>query len=306
MDRPQLPLNALRAFEVAARHLNLTRAAIELCVTQAALSHQIRGLEQRLGVTLFRRVPRGLVLTEEGIMLAPVLTRIFDEMSGALDRFSTVHYHETINLGVVNSFATEWLLPRIPDFQQRHPSIDLRIHTNNNRVDLAGEGLDLAVRFGDGSWHGVAATRLISGAMTVVCSPALAGRLCRVEDLLSAPLLRSYRTNEWERWFASHGLPSPQLRGPVFDSSLAIAEMAARSYGVGLVPVALFSPWIQAGRLAQPFETALEAGHYWLTRLHASPETTGQEVFRTWLDEKSKADHSPRVAQRQRLKKPVT
>ncbi|UFM64133.1 LysR family transcriptional regulator [Paracoccus sp. MA] len=283
MDRPQLPLNALRAFEVASRHLNLTRAAIELCVTQAALSHQIRGLEERLGVTLFRRVPRGLVLTEEGIMLAPVLTRIFDEMSGTLDRFSAGHYHETINLGVVSSFATEWLIPRLADFQRLHPFLDLRIHTNNNRVDLAGEGLDLAVRFGDGSWHGVAATRLMGGAMMAVCGPDLAGRLRRVEDLLSVPLLRSYRANEWERWFASQGLPAPQLRGPVFDSSLAIAEMAARSHGVGLVPVALFSPWIQAGRLARPFEAELAAGDYWLTRLHASPETTGQGALREWL-----------------------
>lgn len=283
MDRPQLPLNALRAFEVASRHLNLTRAAVELCVTQAALSHQIRGLEERLGVTLFRRVPRGLVLTEEGIMLAPVLTRIFDEMSGTLDRFSTGHYHETINLGVVNSFATEWLIPRIPDFQRLHPSIDLRVHTNNNRVDLAGEGLDLAIRFGDGSWHGVAATRLMRGAMMVVCSPGLADRLRNVEDLLSMPLLRSYRANEWERWFAIHGLPAPQLRGPVFDTSLAIAEMAARSHGAGLVPVALFSSWIESGRLIRPFETLLATGDYWLTRLHANPESTGQGAFREWL-----------------------
>nr|WP_010396906.1 LysR family transcriptional regulator [Paracoccus sp. TRP] len=292
MDRPQLPLNALRAFEVASRHLNLTRAAIELCVTQAALSHQIRGLEERLGVTLFRRVPRGLVLTEEGIMLAPVLTRIFDEMSGALDRFSSGHYHETINLGVVSSFATEWLIPRIEDFQRLHPSVDLRIHTNNNRVDLAGEGLDLAIRFGDGSWHGVAATRLMSGAMMLVCSPETAGRLRWIEDLPSIPLLRSYRASEWERWFASQGLPAPLLRGPVFDSSLAIAEMAARSYGAGLVPVVLFAPWLQNGRLVRPFDTVLAAGDYWLTRLHASPETAGQAAFREWLTAACAEDES--------------
>ncbi|MDP0926317.1 LysR family transcriptional regulator [Paracoccus onubensis] len=283
MDRPQLPLNALRAFEAASRHLNLTRAAIELCVTQAALSHQIRGLEERLGVRLFRRVPRGLVLTEEGIMLAPVLTRSFDEMSDTLDRFAAGHYHETINLGVVNSFATEWLIPRIADFHRLHPSIDLRIHTNNNRVDLAGEGLDLAIRFGDGSWHGVAATRLMSGAMTAVCSPELATRLRRVEDLLSAPLLRSYRASEWERWFSMHGLPTPQLRGPVFDTSLAIAEMAARGHGVGFVPVALFSAWVETGRLVRPFEAQLAAGDYWLTRLHANPDTAGQAAFADWI-----------------------
>lgn len=283
MDRPQLPLNALRAFEAASRHLNLTRAAIELCVTQAALSHQIRGLEERLGVRLFRRVPRGLVLTEEGIMLAPVLTRTFDEMSDTLDRFTAGHYHETINLGVVNSFATEWLLPRIAEFHRLHPTIDLRIHTNNNRVDLAGEGLDLAIRFGDGSWHGAAATRLMSGAMMLICGPELAPRLRRVEDLLSVPLLRSYRANEWERWFSLHDLPAPQLRGPVFDTSLAIAEMAARGHGAGLVPVALFASWVDSNRLARPFETELAAGDYWLMRLHANPETAGQATFAEWI-----------------------
>lgn len=283
MDRPQLPLNALRAFEVAARHLNLTRAAIELCVTQAALSHQIRGLEERLGVTLFRRVPRGLVLTEEGVMLAPVLSRTFDEMSDTLDRFALGQYHETINLGVVSSFATEWLMPRLADFQRLHPSIDLRLHSNNNRVDLAGEGLDMAIRFGDGSWHGTAATYLLSAPMTVVCSPEWAARIINVQDLLDAPLLRSYRTSEWEQWFAVHDLRAPQLRGPVFDTSLAIAQMAQRSYGIGLVPVPLFQDWITRGLLIRPFPTTIEAGDYWLTRLHATPETAGQMAFREWL-----------------------
>ena len=283
MDRPQLPLNALRAFEVASRHLNLTRAAIELCVTQTALSHQIRGLEERLGVTLFRRVPRGLVLTEEGVMLAPVLTRVLNEMSDALDRFSSGQYHETINLGVVSSFATEWLLPRLGAFHELHPSIDLRIHTNNNRVDLAGEGLDIAIRFGDGSWHGTAAAYLMSAPMTVLCSPELADRIGTVEDLLQMPLLRSYRASEWEQWFAIHGLRAPQLRGPVFDNSLAIAEMAARSFGIGLLPAVLFANWVDDGRLTRPFPTQFEAGDYWLTRLHATTETAGQLAFREWL-----------------------
>lgn len=283
MDRPQLPLNALRAFEVASRHLNLTRAAIELCVTQTALSHHIRGLEERLGVTLFRRVPRGLMLTEEGVMLAPVLTRTFNEMSDTLDRFSSGQYHETINLGVVSSFATEWLIPRLATFYDQHPSIDLRIHTNNNRVDLAAEGLDLAIRFGDGSWHGTAATHLMPAPMTAMCSPDWAARIETVEDMLSAPLLRSYRVSEWKEWFALHNLPAPQLRGPVFDNSLAIAEMAARSHGIGLLPAVLFESWIDDGRLTRPFSAQIEIGGYWLTRPHTALETAGQTTFREWI-----------------------
>ena len=119
MDRPNIPLNALRAFEAAARHLTLTKAAIELCVTQAALSHQIRNLEERLGVTLFRRVPRGLVLTDEGAALAPVLSHAFDTISSTLDRFSEGRYHETLHVGVVATFAAGWLIPRLAEYEEK-------------------------------------------------------------------------------------------------------------------------------------------------------------------------------------------
>lgn len=283
MDRPNLPLNALRAFEVASRHLNLTRAAVELCVTQAALSHQIRGLEDRLGVKLFRRVPRGLMLTEEGVMLAPLLTRTFDDMSDVLDRFSSGKYHETINLGVVNTFATEWLIPRISGFQSAHPTIDIRILSNNNRVDLSGEGLDLAIRFGDGNWHGTAATYLTSAPMTVMCSPEWASKINTVADLLQVPLLRSYRANEWEQWFAMHNLRAPALRGPVLDSSLAIAQTASRSFGIALLPICLFHGWVERGLLMRPFSAQIETGSYWLTRMNSAAESTGQAAFREWL-----------------------
>ncbi|MBK4216505.1 LysR family transcriptional regulator [Paracoccus caeni] len=287
MDRPRLPLNALRAFEAAARHLNLTRAAVELCVTQAALSHQIRGLEERLGVTLFRRVPRGLVLTDEGVALTPVLTRAFDGMSEVLDRFSRGRFHETVNLGVVSSFATEWLMPRLADFHARHPAVDLRIHANNNRVDIAGEGLDLAIKFGDGSWHGIAAVQLIEAPMTLFSPPAWADRLRSINDLAELPLLRSYRGGEWKQWFEAQGATCPPLRGPVFDTSLAIAEMAARGHGAALLPLPLFDHWTASGRLIRPFAALVKAGAYWLTRPHSTVETPGQGAFREWLAEQA-------------------
>ncbi|HEX7990985.1 MAG TPA: LysR family transcriptional regulator, partial [Stenotrophomonas sp.] len=144
MIRPQLPLNALRAFEAAARHLNFTRAALELCVSQAALSHQIRGLEDRLQVSLFHRLPRGVALTDEGAALYPVLTESFDRIAISLDRFTGGRFREVLTVGVVGTFATGWLLPRLPEFEAAHPDIELRVQTHNNRIDLAGEGLDLA------------------------------------------------------------------------------------------------------------------------------------------------------------------
>lgn len=155
MIRPQLPLNALRAFEASARHLSFTRAAVELCVTQAAVSHQVKSLEAQLNVTLFKRLPRGLMLTSEGETLLPVLRESFDRIAETLERLEGGHYREVLTVGVVGTFAVGWLLPRLADFQAKHPFIDLRLSTNNNRVDVAAEGLDCAIRFGAGAWHGI-------------------------------------------------------------------------------------------------------------------------------------------------------
>ncbi|WP_111557277.1 LysR family transcriptional regulator [Paracoccus sediminilitoris] len=285
MDRPNIPLNALRAFEAAARHLTLTHAAVELCVTQAALSHQIRNLEDRLGVALFRRVPRGLVLTDEGMALAPVLTRALDSIGDTLDRFSDGRYHESLNVGVVGTFATGWLIPRLAAFEAAHPGVDLRIFTNNNRVTLMGEGLDLAIRFGDGSWHGTASCLIMPAPLTPICAPDLAARLTKPEDLAATCLLRSYRGLEWERWFEGVGLSYPKLRGPTLDSSLALAEMAAQGHGVALLPHSLFRHWMDGGRLARPFDHAVDMGSYWLTWPQTRTETQGMRCFRTWLTE---------------------
>ncbi|MGR3481502.1 LysR family transcriptional regulator [Salipiger marinus] len=283
MDRPNLPLNALRAFEAAARHLTLTHAAVELCVTQAALSHQIRNLEDRLGVALFRRVPRGLVLTEEGVALAPVVTAALDSIGETLDRFSGGRFHEALNLGVVGTFAIGWLIPRLPEFEAAHPEVDLRIFTNNNRVTITGEGLDLALRFGDGSWHGLASVKVMEAPLTPMCAPGLAAGLEGAADLRGLTLLRSYRSSEWERWFEMVGLPCPPLRGPTLDSSLALAEMAAQGHGVAILPHRLFRLWEETGRLVRPFAPEVDMGSYWLTWPQTRKETQGMRSFRTWL-----------------------
>lgn len=282
MDRPQLPLNALRAFESAARHLSLTRAAVELCVTPAAVSHQIKGLEERLGVALFRRVPRGLVLTNEGAALVPVLSQAFDAISGTLDRFMDGRFHGTLHVGVVGTFAVGWLMPRLDGFQALHPTVDLRI-TTNNRVDLASEGLDLAIRFGDGSWHGTEALELFDVPMTPLCRPDLARAPSHPRDLAGHVLLRSYRADEWPRWFEAAGEPCPPLRGPTADTSLALAEMAAQGHGVALLPARLFASHLADGRLARPFAAETTAGSYWLVRLRSREPGPAMRAFRGWL-----------------------
>lgn len=285
-----LPLNALRAFEAAARYLNLTRAAEELNVTQTAVSQHIRNLEDRLGKPLFRRLPRGLALTDEGMQLVPVLTESFMRMEQALTRMADMRPREVLTVGVVGTFAVGWLLPRLRRFQDAHPFVDLRLLTNNNRVDLAGEGLDCAIRFGDGAWHGTEAERLLAAPLAPLCASEVAARLHQPADLAGQVLLRSYRTQEWPAWFAATGVPCPMLRGAVFDSSLTLAEAAAQGAGVALLPARMFERELRQGRLVQPFAHTVALGEYWLCRLKSRPVTVPLQAFRTWLLEQ--AQHS--------------
>ena len=278
-----LPLNALRAFEASARHLNLTRAAEELHVTQTAVSQHIRKLEERLGKPLFRRLPRGLALTDEGMALLPAVAQAFASLAAALEKLGDTRPREVLTVGAVGTFAVGWLLPRLRDFQQACPFVDLRLLTHNNRVDMAGEGLDYAIRFGDGAWHGTHAECILQAPLSVMCTPTLAQGLHQPVDLARLPLLRSYRADEWSAWFDAVGLPCPVLRGAVFDSSLTLAEAAAQGAGAALLPVALFARELQQGRLVRPFAQELHHGAYWLTRLQSRSESAAMRAFRQWL-----------------------
>jgi len=285
MIRPHLPLNALRVFEVSARHLSFTRAAVELCVTQAAVSHQVKSLEAQLGVTLFKRLPRGLMLTSEGENLLPVLRDCFDRIADTLERLQGGHQREVLTVGAVGTFAVGWLLPRLADFQTRFPFIDLRLSTNNNRVDVAAEGLDYAIRFGAGAWHGIEALRLFDAPLSVLCVPSIARQLQAPVDLMQQTLLRSYRADEWAQWFQTAGLSAPVAppRSIVFDSSLAMMEAALQGLGVALAPPLMFARQLAEQTIRQPFAVEITTGSYWLTRLQSRPETAAMTAFRSWL-----------------------
>ncbi|MBD8254527.1 LysR family transcriptional regulator [Pseudomonas fluorescens] len=285
MLRSHLPLNALRAFEASARHLSFTRAAIELCVTQAAVSHQVKSLEAQLNVTLFKRLPRGLMLTSEGESLLPVLRDAFDRIALTLDQFEGGHYREVLTVGAVGTFAVGWLLPRLADFHSRYPLIDLRLSTHNNRVDVAAEGLDYAIRFGAGAWHGTDACPLLEAPLTVLCVPQIAEQLRSPADVLKHTLLRSYRADEWSLWFQAAGLPSDTRvpRSVVFDSSLAMMEAALQGAGVALAPARMFSRQLENDVIRQPFEMGITTGSYWLTRLQSRAETSAMVAFKRWL-----------------------
>lgn len=283
MSRPHLPLNALRAFEAAARHQNLTRAALELHVSQAALSHQIRGLEATLGIRLFHRLPRGVALSDEAVALYPVLNEAFDRIAAAVNRARSTARRDVVSLGAVGTFVNGWLLPRLPKFEADHPGIELRLSTHNNRIDQASEGLDAVIRFGDGDWLGLHSTPIADTRFAPVCAPSIAHRLRTPQDLAALPLLRSYREDEWPRWCEAAGVTGIEARGPVFDSSLALAGAAALGAGVALLPLAMFERELREGRLVQPFDTGIDLGRYWLTRLRSRREREPMKQLRLWL-----------------------
>jgi LysR family transcriptional regulator of beta-lactamase len=224
-----------------------------------------------------------LALTEDGEALLPVLTEALRRIANTLDRFEGGRMREVLALGVVGTFATGWLISRLPEFGAAYPFVDLRLMTNNNRVDLAGEGLDYAIRFGDGAWHGTEARLLFDAPLSPVCAPAVAQRLNQPTDLGRETLLRSYRADEWTRWFAAAGLPPRVIRGFVFDSSLAMAEAAVQGMGVALLPVCMFERDLRQERLIQPFPIDVTLGAYWLTRLKSRAETQAMVAFRDWL-----------------------
>jgi LysR family transcriptional regulator of beta-lactamase len=290
VSRTAVSLNALRAFEASSRHLSFTRAADELNVTQAAVSHLVKGLEERLGAQLFRRSPRGLVLTDEGVALAPTLWDSFERIDRLLERFDGGRVSEVLTVSVVGAFAVGWLLPRLEAFRQAHPFVDLRLLTNNNKVDLVGEGLDYAIRFGDGAWTGCEAVKLFDAPLTPLCPPALAQTLRSPRDLAGQTLLRSFRPQDWPAWFEAAGIEPLPLRGPLFDNSWLMAEAAIQGEGVALAPAVLFERALADGRLAQPFEVAVTTGAYWLTSVSWKPATPAMQAFGEWI---RKAAHPP-------------
>lgn len=281
--RPHLPLNALRAFESSARHLSFTRAALELNVTQAAVSQQVRMLEERLGAVLFKRLPRGLGMTDEGRALLPILSDAFGRIESVLKQFEGGHFHEVLTVGVVGTFAVGWLMPRLKAFREAHPFVELRLLTHNNLVDLAAEGLDFAIRFGEGIWPGTQNELLLDAPLSVLCAPEIARRLAAPGELARETLLRSYRADEWSLWLAAAGLEPWSVNGPVFDSSRLMVEAAVQGAGVALAPPRMFERELQSGALVCPFGTEVKTGSYWLTRLKSRRMAPAMEVFRNWI-----------------------
>lgn len=285
-----LPLNGLKAFEAAARHLSFTRAAAELHVTQAAVSHQVKTLELRLGVKLFRRLPKSLLLTDEGQALLPELHDAFERMARALARVSSERGAATLSVTTLTTFALTWLVSRLPRFQAAHPEIEVRLATTAQIVDFAREDVDIAIRYGDGRWPGLVVTKLFDDELTPLCGRAHRDRLHRPEDLRHVPLIDASSVEpasvgDWSTWLAAAGIPDLPLNlGARFNSTKIGVQAAIDGLGVAIGSPYLFNEDIVAGRLFQPFPLTVSHGKaYWLVHQEAAGDRRKVKAFRDWI-----------------------
>lgn len=298
MARRLPPLNALRAFEAAGRHLSFTRAADELGVTQAAVSHQIKQLEDHLGQKLFRRMTRRLLLTDAGQALLPELRDGFDRLAQAVERTRAGAKGGILTVSLLTTFALKWLMPRLPRFQALHPDIDVRLHASSTLVDFARENVDAAIRYGRGNWPSLQADRLIGERFTPLLSPKLVppgAVLAKPGDILELglPLLIADPDNhEWEAWFAAAGLTNCSFeRGLSIDSTYMAVQAAVEGMGVVLARPDFFEDEIANGRLIRPFELMADAGRgYWLVCPASIALQAKIVAFREWLLSEATSD----------------
>jgi len=298
MPRRLPPLTALRAFEAAARHASFARAADELSVTPAAVSHQVKTLEEHLGVTLFRRRARGLVLTDAGRGYLPALTDGLDRLARATERLRAGEVAGRLVISVLPSFALRWLGPRIGDLMRRYPDLDPEIHSETRSVDFRLDSVDVAIRYGLGHYPGLYAERFLTETVAPVCAPGLinaARPLRRLADLAGHTLLHdsAVLTNEpslaWPTWLAEAGLdPGLAERGPRFSDSSLLLEAAADGLGLALGRSALTAGDLAAGRLVRPFAQVRPAEFaYHLVCPRADADTPKVAAFRQWLAEQA-------------------
>ncbi|CAN5357803.1 transcriptional regulator GcvA [soil metagenome] len=282
-------LNGLRAFEAAARHLSFTNAAQELNVTQTAISHQIRRLEEELGIRLFIRQSRSLALTPQAAEYLPGIRAAFQDLRTATDRLLRKDDDRVLTISTLTSLAVKWLLPRLSTFQEQHPEIDVRITTSTELVDFRTSNVDAAIRYGQGQWPGLDAEWLMAEHLFPVCSPKLLTgerALRRPEDLAHATLLHTASTiDDWRLWFTAAGLPAhlSQSRGLTFDLAFMTVQAAIDGLGVAMGHTAYVADDVANGRLVVPFNVSMPSAGYYFVTPQGRPTASKLNVFRDWV-----------------------
>lgn len=282
-------LNALRAFSVAGHYLSFTKAAAELHVTQAAISHQIKTLEDQLGVKLFRRAPRGLMLTESGQVYLPSVRDAFDRLAAATDRLQTREESGILTVSLLPSFAARWLVPRLRRFRNAHPDIDLRVAAEERLTDFERDGVDVAIRYGGGHYPGLYAKRILAESFFPVCSPSLIDGplpLRAPADLRHHTLLHDDVRMDWPMWLLAAGVGDivEANRGPAFNDSALLLQATADGQGVALGRSALVADDLAAGRLVKPFSISLPSNYgYYIVYPELYIDRPKVRAFEEWL-----------------------
>lgn len=295
MVRPLLPLNALRAFESASRHLNFSRTADELSVTPGAVSQQIRLLEEIIGGPLFKREARGLQLTELGRAAVPLLREGFERLMDASAILREPPQNRTVALSVAPSFASKWLMPRMDDFHAAHPDIEVWISADMEPVALDKGKVDLAIRYGPGEYPGHRVERLMSETVVPVCAPSLLEGphpIRTAADLARHTLLHDMSDDgdasrpDWAMWLkARHASHADARRGSRFDQSSLLIEAAAAGRGVALAKRSLAQADLASGRLVAPFADGSQGlgFAYYIVLPRDRPISPGTQAFVDWL-----------------------
>jgi LysR family glycine cleavage system transcriptional activator len=282
------PLNALRAFEATARHLSVKNAADELCVTPGAVSQLLKALELHLGVKLFRRVNRGIFLSDAGQAYLPPVRNAFRQIAEASRRIAASTDTGVLTVSVTPFFAAAWLVPRLKAFQDAHPDIDLQIVTSSALVDFSRDGVDVAVRHGLGRYPGLHSDHVVAVEIVPVAAPTLVAKLgvpTKPADLTRWPHVHDAERKGWHLWLQAQGIDEiGPPRGPSFDDSGLLLKAVLAGQGAGLLPAAMVAPELADGRLVRLADVVLlDEFAYYLVCPEASHQRSKVAAFRTWI-----------------------
>lgn len=282
------PLGALRAFEASARHLSVKKAAEELCVTPGAVSQMLKALEEKLGVALFERVNRGIVLTGAGRDYLPPIRNALRQIAEASGRIAAAAESGLLTVSVTPFFAAAWLVPRLQGFQDAHPDIDLQVVASTALVNWSRDGVDVAIRHGLGRYPGLHSDKLVAVEVVPVAAPALAARLGRPASaaaLLRWPQVHEAERSGWHRWFQAQGIDEiGPARGPAYDDAGLLLRAVLAGQGAGLLPAAMVAPDLAEGRLLRLADDALlEDLAYYLLVPEGSQLRAKVAAFRAWI-----------------------
>lgn len=286
MQRRLPPLNSLRAFESAARLLSFTKAADELSVTQSAVSHQVKGLEDWAGIPLFRRDGRAVALTEAAQKFLPAVTQALDQLALAGRKLQAVDPGQGwLTVAVMPSFAGKWLVPRLAGFRAQHPKIDVWLASFEAQSGALGADVDIAIRYGREDLPGLTRIKFLDEELFPVCAPQIAAQLKEPADLARVTLLHDELREDWAMWLRTAGITTVDSnRGPGFDDSGLLIQAAIEGLGVALGRSVLVKGDLDAGRLVRPFATSLPGGSTYSLVYPPELENAPKiKAFREWL-----------------------